>query len=62
MHQSQQIAKVMVEKMRERETLKRKTPKKWLKMRENLRRRREKRLEKAGKILSQIFSNKREAE
>jgi hypothetical protein len=62
MHQSQQIAKVMNKKMWENETLKRKTPNTWLKLKENVRRRREKRLEKAGKILSQIFSNKREAE
>jgi hypothetical protein len=48
--------------MRENEKLKVKNAKKFWNREKMGRRRREKRLEKAGKILSQIFSNKREAE
>jgi hypothetical protein len=56
MHESQQIAKLIIEKMRENETLKRKTPKKWLKIRGKLKKEARKAAGKGGKdIIPNIF-------
>jgi len=56
MHQSQQIAKVMIEKMRENERRKRKTPNNWLKSKENRKKEARKAAGKGGKdIIPNIF-------